>query len=214
MSKSEHNNVENLDEVRWVETGAHPSVRIRSTTESDWRRLSEFRLENAAAHPISYGATYEQTLAFDEEAWRMRARRGDRDDAAQWVAIEEATGRWVSMMACQLGDDLGPEPVLTGVYTSEEFRGRSYGIADALLELVETWAAEHGDSLRLFVHEDSEPARRFYCRHGFIETGRSHVAEISDRDGAMSVEMAKSLNDKRLHQPSPSRRRGTERHHA
>jgi GNAT superfamily N-acetyltransferase len=194
MSEPERSNVENLDDVGWVETGAHPSIRIRSTTESDWRRLSEFRLENAAAHPISYGATYEQTLAFDEEAWRMRARRGDRDDAAQWVAIEEATGRWVSMMACQLGDDLGPEPVLTGVYTSEEFRGRQYGMADALLELVETWAAGHGDSLRLFVHEDSEPARRFYRRHGFIETGRSHVAKISARDGAMSVEMAKSLN--------------------
>jgi ribosomal protein S18 acetylase RimI-like enzyme len=100
------------------------------------------------------------------------------------------------MMACQLGDDLGREPVLTGVYTSEQFRGRSYGIANALLELIETWATEHGDSLRLFVHEDSEPARRFYRRHGFVETGRTRVPKISARDGAKSVEMAKSLTSR------------------
>jgi ribosomal protein S18 acetylase RimI-like enzyme len=132
-------------------------------------------------------------LGFDEEAWRMRARRGEHDHAAQWVAIEHATGRWVSMMAVQLGDELGSEPVLTGVYTSEEFRGRSYGIADALLDLAERWAADHGDSLRLFVYEGSEPALRFYRRHGFVETGRSHPATISDRDGAVSLEMAKPL---------------------
>jgi ribosomal protein S18 acetylase RimI-like enzyme len=194
MDWSEQHDVEDLDAVRWIETGAHPSIRIRSTTESDWRELSDFRRENAAEHPISYGATYEQTLAFDEEAWRMRARRGDRDDAAQWVAMEEITGRWVSMMAVQLGDELGPEPVLTGVYTSEGFRGRNYGIADALLDLAEKWAAGHGHSLRLFVYEHSEPALRFYRRHGFVETGRSHPATISDRDGAVSVEMAKRLS--------------------
>ncbi len=172
---------------------AHPSIRIRSTTESDWPQLRAFRLENAAEHPISYGATYEQTLAFDEEAWRERARRGDREDATQVVAIEEPTGRWVSVMACQLDDESGPGPVLIGVYTTEEFRGRSYGVADTLLWLVETWAAGHGDSLRLFVYEDSEPARRFSRRHGFIETGRTRPAEITDRAGAVSIEMAKSL---------------------
>jgi GNAT superfamily N-acetyltransferase len=181
---------------RWIETGAHPSIRIRLTTEDDWQELREFRLENASEHPISYGARYEQTLAFDEEAWRIRARRGDRDDAAQWVAIDVVTGKWVSMMAVQLGDEWGPEPVLTGVYTSEAFRGREFGVADALLELAERWATSHGESLRLFVDEYSEPALRFYRRHGFATTGRAHPAAINDRDGAVSVEMAKRLNDK------------------
>lgn len=144
-------------------------------------------------HPISYGATYEQTLAFDEEAWRMRARRGESPRSAQWAAIETATGRWVSVMACQLGDGPEPEPELTGVYTSEEFRGPVFGIADALLELIEGWASQHGDTLRLFVHEDSEPARRFYRRHGFAETGRSHDAGISGRPGARTLELRQRL---------------------
>jgi hypothetical protein len=65
----------------------HPRFFLRSTTEDDWRNLRQFRIENARAHPISYGATLATTLQFDEEAWRMRARRGDQTDAASYVAI-------------------------------------------------------------------------------------------------------------------------------
>jgi GNAT superfamily N-acetyltransferase len=191
MSELDDPATEMTDVFEWVETGAHPSVRIRSTTESDWPSLRDFRLENAAEHPISYGATYEQALAFDEDAWRMRARRGDSVDASQWVAIEAATGRWIGMMACQLGDEYGPEPVLAGVYTSEAFRGREFGVGDALIKLIENWAADRGDAIRLFVYEDSEPARRFYRRHGFVETGRTELAEINDNDGAVLIEMIK-----------------------
>jgi GNAT superfamily N-acetyltransferase len=194
MSELDNPATERADLFQRVQTGAQSSVWIRLTTESDWPQLRGFRLENAAEHPISYGATYEQALAFDEDAWRMRARRGDSVDAAQWVAIEAATGRWIGMMACQLGDEYGPEPVLTGVYTSEAFRGREYRVADALLELIEKWAADHGDALRLFVYEGSEPARRFYRRHGFAETGRTELADINDRDGAVSIEMIKTIH--------------------
>jgi GNAT superfamily N-acetyltransferase len=170
----------------------HPRFFLRSTTEDDWRNLRQFRIENARAHPISYGATLATTLEFDEEAWRMRARRGDQTDTASYVAIEAATGRWVGMMACQTGDDDGPEPVLTGVYVTEDFRGRAFGIADTLLDQLVTWAAARSACLRLWVYEGSEPARRFYSRRGFAETGKTRPMLLEPPGGSL-VEMARPL---------------------
>lgn len=135
--------------------------------------MRTFRLENAAEHPISYGATLDTVLGFDEEAWRMRARRGDQADQASFVAIDEVSGDWVGMMAGQLGDEFGQDPVLTGVYVSAAYRGRTLGIADALLEPVEAWAAALAPTIRLWVFEGSEPAIRFYRRHGYELTGRN-----------------------------------------
>ncbi len=166
-------------------------MNLRSTTESDWPALRNFRLENAREHPISYGATLETTLTFDEEAWRMRARRGDQANAASYVVIEQTTGRWVGMMACQLGDDDGPEPVITGVYVTPSFRGPVYGVADTLLEHIRCWAASQSSLLRLWVYEGSEPARRFYRRHGFADTGRSRATDLPP-NGRL-LEMASQL---------------------
>jgi ribosomal protein S18 acetylase RimI-like enzyme len=169
----------------------HEAISIRSTTESDWPALREFRVENAPEHPISYGATRETTLAMDEAAWRMRAARGDRDDAASFVAIEPATGRWVGMMSCLLGDEHGPEPVLTGVYVSAEFRGRDLEVADRLLDHVERWASTLAPRLRLFVYEGSTPALRLYSRRGFTVTGRTAVEEMVVN--GLLVEMSRAL---------------------
>jgi GNAT superfamily N-acetyltransferase len=170
----------------------HRTLDVRSTTESDWPELRAFRLENASEHPISYGATLETTLTFDEEAWRMRARRGDQEDTASYVVLHRETGRWVGMMACQLGDDDGPEPVLTGVYVTPSFRGARFGIADTLLERIRSWAAPQSALLRLWVYDGSEPARRFYRRHGFADTGRSRATDLPP-DGRL-LEMAVRLH--------------------
>lgn len=164
------------------------SFEVRSTLESDWPRLRDFRLENTREDPISYGATVEAVLGFDEEAWRMRARRGEQTDAACFVATEVSTGRWVGMMQGQLGDEYGDSPVLTGVYVTAQFRGRRYGIADSLLGPVLAWARDHGTGLRLWVFEGSEPARRFYARHGFTETGRTRPLDLDPAAGSL-IEM-------------------------
>lgn len=76
------------------------------------------------------------------------------------------------MMSVQARDDDGSEPVLTGVYVTREFRGKPHGVADALFMEIIEWATRRSDHLRLYVHQDAEPARRFYSRHGFVETGR------------------------------------------
>lgn len=163
---------------------------IRRTQESDWQEVRALRIDNATDNPISYGATLETTLAMSENAWRQRARRGQQNDAISVAAIEYATGRWVGMMSGQIGDDHGPEPVLTGVFVAPDWRGRERGVALALLTEVEEWALVHGPALRLFVDEKAVPARRFYDRNGFAVTGRARPIGFTDGN---TVEMIKFL---------------------
>ncbi|UJP11049.1 GNAT family N-acetyltransferase [Microbacterium sp. KUDC0406] len=115
---------------------------LRSTRESDHPLVRAFRVENATEHPISYGATLETTLAMTDDDWRLRARRGEQEDAASVVAIERSSGRWVGMMSAQSHDDDGADPVLTGVYVLPDHRGKAAGVADRLLAHVLDWALE------------------------------------------------------------------------
>ena len=163
----------------------------RRTTEQDWREVRDLRIENAADNPISYGATLETTLGMVEANWRTRARRGEKVDAICVAAIEERTGRWVGMMSGQIGDDHGPEPVLTGVFVSPDWRAGGRGVATELLCHVEAWAAGYGTALRLFVDEDAVPARRFYERNEFRLTGRARPVGFTEGN---TVEMIKSLS--------------------
>ena len=145
---------------------------IRSTREVDRPFARAFRIENATEHLISFSATLEQTLTMTEDSWRMRARRGEQDDAGSFAAIDQETGRWVGMMTAQSHDD-GEDPVLTGVYVVPEYRSRTPKVADELMDVVIQWATPRASRLRLYVHEGSEPAIRFYQRHSFSPTGRT-----------------------------------------
>ena len=85
-------------------------------------------------------------------------------------------------------------PLLVGVYVAPGHRGRDAGVADALLDAVERWAAGHGTTLRLHVHEDNPRALAFYERRGFVRTGhtepygldptRSEIEMVEQLDGA------------------------------
>ncbi|MBF4613088.1 GNAT family N-acetyltransferase [Curtobacterium sp. VKM Ac-1376] len=172
---------------------------FRTTTERDWERVRALRIENATDNPVSYGATLEYTRRMTEDDWRLRAVRGEAADTTSVVAIDDGTGRWIGMMSGQVGDAHGADPVLTGVYVTPEFRGHDHGVADALLDHVLTWAAGHGDALRLEVYDQAVPAGRFYARRGFRPTGRSrdfHV--LGDRLDAPTlrlIELSRALRN-------------------
>jgi GNAT superfamily N-acetyltransferase len=168
----------------------HPTIHIRTTTEDDWPQLRELRIENATDNPISYGATLKTTVAMTEEDWRFRARRGEEQNATCLIAWEKETGRWVGIMSGQVGDEDGPEPVLTGVYVTPDFRGRAHGITDALMDAMFSWAGRRGTQLRLYVYEHALPARRFYTRRGFTETGRTRALTFID---GRTLEMTQTL---------------------
>lgn len=164
---------------------------IRTTTEGGWRQVRQLRIENATGNPISSGATLETTRRMTEEDWRLRARRGEASDATSLVAIEQgAPERWIGMMSAQSGDEDGEYPVLTGVYVTPAFRGRVHGVADALLDHVSSWADGRGQCLRLYVYEHATPARRFYARHGFVNTGRTRALGFTE---GSTLEMVRPL---------------------
>lgn len=151
---------------------------ILTTTEDDWERVRELRIENATDNPISYGATLKYTLQMTESDWRLRAKRGDGIDSTSVVAIERASGRWVGMMSAQHDDADGTSPILTGVYVTPDFRGPRHGIADTLLEHVVDWAARRSPTLRSYVYEDAVPAIRFYSRQSFHPPGRHRPLQL------------------------------------
>ena len=83
------------------------TITIRSTLESDWPQIRELRIENATDNPISYGATLRTTQRMDEDAWRLRGRRGEGPDTACLAAVDTTTGRWVGMMSGQMRSRTG-----------------------------------------------------------------------------------------------------------
>ncbi|PZE66502.1 GNAT family N-acetyltransferase [Curtobacterium sp. MCBD17_021] len=163
---------------------------VRHTVEDDWPLVRELRIENATDNPISYGATLETTLGMTEDDWRLRARRGQGVDTTSLAAVDDRSGRWIGMMSAQVGDEDGIDPVLTGVFVSPAFRGRTHGVADALLGGIVDWAGRRADRLRLYVYEHGTPARRFYTRHRFVETGRTRPVGFAD---GVTLEMVRVL---------------------
>lgn len=167
---------------------------IRRTSEQDWLSVREIRLENAEENPVSYGADLRTTLAMTEDDWRTRARRGTGSDTTNVVAVAD-DGPWLGIMAAQLCGDGVPQALLTGVFVRAAARGRTHGVADALLAEVLAWAVLHAPSIHLWVDRApaGAPARRFYARHGFRPTGRRRPAagfpdaEIEEMTAALEL---------------------------
>ena len=161
---------------------------IRRTTADDWVRVRELRLEMIRDTPMAFGESLETAFAHSEAQWRIRGDRGAGPRQTSLVAIDSATDRWVGTMGGFLESG---RPLLVGVYVSPAFRGRSHGVAAALLEGIERWARSEGDTLALHVHQRNPRARTFYERHGFLATGVT-VPYVLDPTN-LEIEMVKQL---------------------
>lgn len=162
---------------------------IRPTTEADWERVRAIRLEMLADTPIAYGDTLEAARGYGDERWKMRARRGSSPHTASLVAVAD-DGRWVGTMGGYLESGNPPSPVLVSVYVSPGFRGRTCGVADALLDGIEAWAAPLG-RLSLLVNETNARAIAFYRRRGYDFTGVSEPYPLDLR--TQELEMLRML---------------------
>jgi len=167
---------------------ARPALVIRTTREDDWREVRDLRLEMLRDTPIAFGDRFERAVEFDEAEWRTRAKRGE--SATQTVIVAIEGDRWVGTMGCYV-PDAATGPLLVGVYVTPDRRGGASGVADALLDEIERWAAGRADTLRLEVHEDNPRARRYYERRGFAYTG--HRREYELEPGGLELEMVKRL---------------------
>lgn len=165
---------------------------VRRTTESDWEAYRGLRLEMLTDTPLAYGETLSNAQGWDEKEWRMRAARGEASDQILVVAIDAVTGRWVGSMGGFIAS--GPDvtgPLLVGVYVSPDFRGRSLGVASAMLSEVEAWAATIDRMLYLHVHEHNLRALAFYERSGYRLTGK--VEQYALNPHQRELEMVKEL---------------------
>lgn len=163
-------------------------VVIRTTEADDWQAVRALRLEMLRDYPIAYGETLEHALLADEATWRLRGARGTTRGQTAIVAI--IGERWVGHMGGYI-PDARTGPSLVGVYVAPDQRGDAAGVSRLLLDAVEQWARNWGDTLRLEVHEDNTRARRFYEKLGFTFTGRSRAYELAP--GGLELEMIKPL---------------------
>lgn len=149
------------------------------------------RLEMLADAPQSYGHRLADVQAWDEARWRIRLASSLLEDSTLFVAADD-DGTWLGQMAAREYIDQQPARVwLLEVYVTPALRAT--GLAGTLLAQVEGWARERGHArLLLDVHEDSLPARQFYRRHGFVETGSTHPYALDPT--RRELEMAKDLS--------------------
>jgi ribosomal protein S18 acetylase RimI-like enzyme len=153
---------------------AAPAVAVRRVRPDDWPRLKALRLEALQDTPMGFLERYEDALRIADEGWQFRAHRGsEAGDSAQFVA-EAGDGTFLGTMV-GFPDASGSDAAwLAAVYVTPAWRGRQQAVTDALLDAVVDWARDRKASrLLLEVHEDNAPARAFYRRRGFVETGQS-----------------------------------------
>ncbi|GAA2235303.1 GNAT family N-acetyltransferase [Herbiconiux moechotypicola] len=163
---------------------------VRRTVEEDWERVRDLRLEMLADTPLAYLETLEQAGRRPESHWRGWARDGSSEGSITVVAVT-ASGRWVGTMMSKVPRGASGA-FLYGVYVAPDARGRAAGVTDALLERVESWASERGDTLTLEVHERNLRARAAYTSRGFVETGATTPYPLAA--GGLEVVMVKRLS--------------------
>jgi ribosomal protein S18 acetylase RimI-like enzyme len=159
--------------------------RVRPSIEADWAAYRDLRLEMLADTPIAFTETVDRARLHPDEHWRNRT--ANRSPTSQLFAAVAEDGSWLGTMG-GFHPAGNRDPVLVGVYVTPEFRGAREGLADALLDAVIEWSRSRGERLLLEVHENNEPAIRFYRRRGFTPTGVTIPYALDP--GAVDLEMA------------------------
>jgi GNAT superfamily N-acetyltransferase len=161
---------------------------VRPSVEDDWSAYRALRLEMLEDAPSAFLETLETARQHPAEHWRRRT--AGTSTSTQLFAAATPEGRWLGTMGGHQAL-ASPDPYLVGVYVTPSCRGRTTGMADALLDAVIAWAQGRGDRLLLEVHEDNPAAIRYYERRGFAFTGRTRPYPL-DRS-ALEREMALPL---------------------
>jgi GNAT superfamily N-acetyltransferase len=169
-------------------------IAVIPMVEPDWARLRDLRLEMLADTPDAYVETLVNALAADEAEWRFRARRASSVGNVGVVALDRAADRFVGTMSAYADADRR-RTWLVAVYVAPDYRGREHGVADAMLDAVERWAAERGDTeLSLEVHEDNARARAFYLRRGYAFTGSTRPYDLDETQ--QELEMSRNVSSR------------------
>jgi ribosomal protein S18 acetylase RimI-like enzyme len=159
--------------------------RVRPVEPADWERLRDLRLEMLEDTPKAFLERLEHARRRPDRDWRRRTEREVSDPTSWRFVAESSDGALVATMGCYLAD--GARATVFGVYVTPAWRSR--GVAEALLDVVERFAAERFAAAELFllVHEENERARAFYRRQGFAETGRTTPYELEPSERELEM---------------------------
>jgi ribosomal protein S18 acetylase RimI-like enzyme len=154
-----------------------------------WRELRALRLEMLADEPLAYVESLAAAQQVSDDEWQARAVRYTADGSLDLVAVRRSDGQWVGTMSSFVEDG---RAWLVAVYVAPGHRGRTSAVADALLDGVEQWVADHGHrQLWLEVHEANPRAQAFYRRRGYRLTGQTRPYDL-DPNGD-ELEMVRDL---------------------
>jgi ribosomal protein S18 acetylase RimI-like enzyme len=138
-------------------------VRIVRAGPEDWVAWRDVRLAALLDSPTAFGSTYESHVGRTERQWR------DRLDPSTGVACLSMLGDRVVGLAAGYPEGDGVVELIS-MWVSPDARGR--GVGDALVGEVVRWAAaQHAETVHLWVTSGNAPAERLYARHGFVRTG-------------------------------------------
>lgn len=161
-------------------------MRVRRLDAGEWERWREFRLAMLKDAPMSFGSTYAEAVAFDDQRWRDRAH-AMATSAETVLYVAEEDGDWLACAGGYVEDGI---PNVFGVWTRPDARGRGY--ADACVRTVVEWArTTAAKEVRLWATDGNAAAQKVYERIGFTPTGTTqplpHTPSTTESEYALPL---------------------------
>ncbi len=147
-------------------------IEVRAALPDDWATWRDLRLRALQDSPSAFGSTYEREATFDDGTWLTRVAAADAVSVLAWDGTT----------AVGMGGGFQDLPGLLHVVAMwTDPAARSRGVGDAVLDALETWAAERGLRTHLDVNVANPRARALYERRGYVGTGETRpLREGSD----------------------------------
>lgn len=163
---------------------------IRSVRRGDEVAFRSIRLRALTDSPGAFASTREETEAHPAEYWHDRVTSAVAgQESVLFVATD--SDEWIGVAGGYVYEDGGEAvPYLISMWVDPAYRG--WGIGQALVERVISWARERGfDHLVLEVEASNRQAIALYTHRGFRPTG--DVRPHPTYEGLTEIMMTLSL---------------------
>lgn len=156
---------------------------IRQTTEADWQKLRQIRLESLLESPKAFSWTHSLASQLTESDWRKRAAAADYPIFFFALENEHPVGLIGGVIE-------NSEFNLISMWVAPTSRGR--GVGELLVATLKIHARKTGfDKMGLLVSPENKPASHFYLKQGFVFLD---PAEALPKDDKMSQKMAMKIS--------------------
>lgn len=143
-------------------------VDIRHAGSQDWELLKAVRLQALLDSPDAFCTIYDEAASLGDEVWLKRSSTDPaEDESASFLAVEgeDVVGLAVGVLCDEARLDV------VSVFVVPSHRGK--GVAQDLMEIVESWGRSRGASVaELTVESGNQRARSFYAGIGYAPTGK------------------------------------------